>query len=112
MTPEHSPPVTPIGTRNFDADLENSSADTVSIAVSDPYSLKSKLRDPNDIAELRKRGNSTMQKKVGKFYEAQNEKIEAMLKSLENHAKQGSDDAKDNALKVPGPDRDSSVIHL
>ncbi|ESK83725.1 cation diffusion facilitator 1 [Moniliophthora roreri MCA 2997] len=100
MTPEHSPPATPIGKRDFNTDLENLSADAVTVTVSDPYSLKSKLRDPNDIAELRKRGNSSIKKKVGKFYEEQNEKIEAMLKSLENHAKEGSDDAKDNALKV------------
>ncbi|KAK7022029.1 hypothetical protein VNI00_017062 [Paramarasmius palmivorus] len=99
MSTPPSAPATPTSP-NFSADPESSSVDAVTIATSDPYSLRAKIRDANDIAELRKRGNTRIQKKVGQFYEEQNEKIEAMLKSLESHAKEGSDDAKDNALKV------------
>ncbi|KAL0576078.1 hypothetical protein V5O48_005906 [Marasmius crinis-equi] len=81
-------------------DIERSPADDVTLNASDPYALRAKLRDPNDIAQLRKRGNSKMQKSVGKFYQKQNEQIEAMLKSLETHAQEGSDDVEENALKV------------
>ncbi|KAK0444064.1 CDF-like metal transporter [Armillaria borealis] len=37
---------------------------------------------------------------IGKFYETQNEKIDALLKSMESHAQDGKDDTRDSALKV------------
>ncbi|KAK1226860.1 hypothetical protein PQX77_010164 [Marasmius sp. AFHP31] len=99
MVPPSSPPQTPLDTlSNFD--IERSPSDDGTINASDPYALRTKLRDPQDIAQLRKRGNTKMQKSIGKFYEQQNEKIEAMLKSLETHAQEGSDDVEGNALKV------------
>ncbi|KAL0576419.1 hypothetical protein V5O48_005555 [Marasmius crinis-equi] len=81
-------------------DVERSPADDVTLNASDPYALRAKLKDPNDIAQLRKRGNSKVQKGIGKFYKDQNRQIEAMLKSLGTHAQEGSDDVEENALKV------------
>ncbi|KAF9266063.1 CDF-like metal transporter [Marasmius fiardii PR-910] len=92
-------PQSPETSSETTSDIERSSFDNTLNAY-DPYALRTKLRDPNDIAELRKRGNSKMKNRVGKFYEQQNEKIEAMLKSLETHAQEGTDDAQENALKV------------
>lgn len=95
ISSQNSSPVTP----STGSDIERSPSDNT-LNVNDPYALRTKLRDPSDIAELRKRGNTKMKKQVGKFYEQQNEKIEAMLKSLEIHAQEGSDGAQENALKV------------
>ncbi|KAG7097590.1 hypothetical protein E1B28_004927 [Marasmius oreades] len=91
-----SSPQTP-ATLNFD--IERAPSDNT-LQSNDPYALRTMLWDPNDIAELRKRGSSKMKNRIGKFYEQQNEKIEAMLKSLESHAQEGTEDAQGNALKV------------
>ncbi len=48
--------------------------------VDDPFRLRAALRDPDDVATLRRRWNPRKQRRIGKFYETQNEKIDAMLK--------------------------------
>ncbi|KAK0470304.1 CDF manganese transporter [Desarmillaria tabescens] len=72
--------------------------------VDDPFRLRAALRDPDDVAALRRRWNPRKQRHIGKFYETQNEKIDAMLKACfrasELHARDGEDDTRENALKV------------
>ncbi|KAK0193343.1 CDF manganese transporter [Armillaria mellea] len=80
-------------------DLE-SSLPKVDTPVDDPYGLRAALRDPDEVAALCKRWNLRKQRHIGKFYETQNEKIDALLKSMESHAQDGEDDTRDSALKV------------
>ncbi|KAK0444066.1 CDF-like metal transporter [Armillaria borealis] len=68
--------------------------------VDDPFRLRAALRDPDDVAALRRRWNPRKQRHIGKFYETQNEKIDAMLKTMESHAQEGEEGTKENALKV------------
>ncbi|THV03053.1 cation diffusion facilitator 1 [Dendrothele bispora CBS 962.96] len=82
-----------------DTDLEMSMP-TDHMDSSDPYSLRSRMRDPSSIAELRKRGASKKKRHVGDFYEQQNEKIELLLKSIATHAQEGADESEENSLKV------------
>ncbi|KAG7444710.1 CDF-like metal transporter [Guyanagaster necrorhizus] len=94
-----TPPLSPVRSAPRVSDVE-SSLSTANIPVDDPFGLRTALRDPDDVAALRKRWNSRKQRHIGKFYETQNEKIDALLKSLENHAQEGRDDTRDSALKA------------
>ncbi|KAK0505485.1 hypothetical protein EDD18DRAFT_1054282, partial [Armillaria luteobubalina] len=58
-------------------DIESSLSDK---PVDDPFRLRSALRDPDDVAALCRCWNPQKQRHIGKFYETQNEKIDAMLK--------------------------------
>ncbi|PBK67829.1 CDF-like metal transporter [Armillaria solidipes] len=79
------------------SDVESSLSDK---PVDDPFRLRAALRDPDDVAALRRRWNPRKQRHIGKFYETQNEKIDAMLKTMESHAQEGEEGTKENALKV------------
>ncbi|KAF5369345.1 hypothetical protein D9758_002501 [Tetrapyrgos nigripes] len=99
QAPSSSPasPVTPSYSPTVDLEM---SIPTITSDVDDPYSLRSKIQDANQIAELRKRGSNKNKRHVGKFYEQQNEKIELLLKSIESHAQEGQDETQENSLKV------------
>ncbi|KAK0204377.1 CDF manganese transporter [Desarmillaria ectypa] len=92
-----TPPLSPARSVPKVYDVESSPSDT---QVDDPFRLRAALRDPDDVAALRRRWNPRKQRHIGKFYETQNEKIDALLKTMESHAQDGEDGARENALKV------------
>ncbi|KAK0472073.1 CDF manganese transporter [Armillaria novae-zelandiae] len=91
------PPLSPPRSAPKVTDVESSLSDK---PVDDPFRLRAALRDPDDVAALRRRWNPRKQRHIGKFYETQNEKIDAMLKTMESHAQEGEEDTKESALKV------------
>ncbi|KAK0494063.1 CDF-like metal transporter [Armillaria luteobubalina] len=92
-----TPPLSTSSSAPKITDVESSLSDK---PVDDPFRLRAALRDPDDVAALRRRWNPRKQRHIGKFYETQNEKIDAMLKTMESHAQEGEDDTKESALKV------------
>ncbi|SJK99496.1 related to mitochondrial Fe2+ transporter MMT1 and related transporters (cation diffusion facilitator superfamily) [Armillaria ostoyae] len=92
-----TPPLSPSRSAPKVSDVESSLSDK---PVDDPFRLRAALRDPDDVAALRRRWNPRKQRHIGKFYETQNEKIDAMLKTMESHAQEGEEGTKENALKV------------
>ncbi|KAK0214105.1 CDF manganese transporter [Armillaria fumosa] len=92
-----TPPLSPSRSAPKITDVESSLSDK---PVDDPFRLRAALRDPDDVAALRRRWNPRKQRHIGKFYETQNEKIDAMLKTMESHAQEGEDNTKESALKV------------
>ncbi|KIK54969.1 hypothetical protein GYMLUDRAFT_231377 [Collybiopsis luxurians FD-317 M1] len=95
-----APPSSPVSnSHSVDTDIERSSS-TANSNDSDPYRLRSKIQDAAHIAEMRKRSGGKKQGHVSDFYEQQNEKIEQLLKSIETHAQEGSDEFDANSLKV------------
>ncbi len=72
-----TPPLSPSCSAPKVSDVESSLSDK---PVDDPFRLRAALRDPDDVAALRRRWNPRKQRHIGKFYETQNEKIDAMLK--------------------------------
>ncbi|KAK0470303.1 CDF-like metal transporter [Desarmillaria tabescens] len=98
--PPSTAPLSPARSAPDVPDLESSLSTVNTGPVDDPYGLRNAWRDPGDVAALCKRWNLRKQRHIGKFYETQNEKIDALLKSMESHAQDGKDDMRDNALKV------------
>ncbi|KAK7028157.1 hypothetical protein VNI00_014972 [Paramarasmius palmivorus] len=66
----------------------------------DPYGLRCRMKTDSELTALKDGRSRTRAQGLKKFYEGQNEMIESLLKSMNNHAQEGEDDAKDNALKV------------
>ncbi|KAK0204380.1 hypothetical protein DFS33DRAFT_1452992 [Desarmillaria ectypa] len=97
--PPLTAPLSPARSAPNVPDLENSLS-TVNTPVDDPYGLRTALRDPDDVAALCKRWSLRKQRHIGKFYETQNKKIDALLKNMESHAQDEKNDTRDNALKV------------
>ncbi|KAG7444712.1 CDF-like metal transporter [Guyanagaster necrorhizus] len=92
-----TPPVSPARSGTSVPDVESTLSEN---PVDDPFRLRAALRDPDDVAALRRRWNPRKQRHIGKFYEMQNEKIDALLKTMESHAQGGEEGMKENALKV------------
>ncbi|PBL04361.1 CDF-like metal transporter [Armillaria gallica] len=92
-----TPPLSPSRSAPKVSDVESSLSDKL---VDDPFRLRAALRDPDDVATLRRRWNPRKQRRIGKFYETQNEKIDAMLKTMESHAQEGEKGTRESALKV------------
>ncbi|KAK6540118.1 hypothetical protein TWF694_008941 [Orbilia ellipsospora] len=77
----------------------------------DPYDLSRGLKSPSEINLIKKNASNTSKKRVNphakkakgnelkNFYEAQNEKIKKLLKSIEEHRNEAKETAEDTALK-------------
>lgn len=77
--PTSATTLSPVGFAPNALDLE-SSLPKVDTLVDDPFGLRAALRDPDEVAALCERWNLRKQRHIGKFYETQNEKIDALLK--------------------------------
>jgi hypothetical protein len=64
----------------------------------DPYALQARLVPQEELRNLRQRG--LRRDKVRKFYEEQNENIERLLKSVDEHRLAADIEHEDNSLKV------------
>ncbi|KAK6352955.1 hypothetical protein TWF696_004948 [Orbilia brochopaga] len=79
---------------------------------SDPYSLSRALKSPSEINLISKNASNTSRKRIKNphakqvngaelkgFYQAQNDKIKKLLKSIEEHRNEARDTVEDTALK-------------
>ena|ERR1700736_326261 len=64
----------------------------------DPYALQARLVPQEELRNLRQRG--LRPDKVRKFYEEQNENIERLLKSVDEHRLAADIEHEENSLKV------------
>lgn len=111
----HDPVSRPVYTRNSSEnereDVENQSLPTYSDA-NDPYSLRSGLKSVDEIDTIRantsrKRSNGCAPKpkdairarKIEKFYETQNERIEKLLKPVDEHVRLAKEEQGSDALQ-------------
>lgn len=69
----------------------------------DPFLLRSKLQAEGAISALRKRGGGG--KRLGGFYDGQNQEIEALLKPLEQHVEEARLEGEANRLPASPPEK-------
>ncbi|KAF3933552.1 hypothetical protein ABW19_dt0201884 [Dactylella cylindrospora] len=98
------------------ADADEATLTRHQTASNDPYSLSRALKSPSEISLIKKQVNANAKANIGRkrkhphakkadgkklkeFYEAQNEKIEKLLKSVEDHRNEAKDTAVDTALR-------------
>ncbi|KAF3928456.1 hypothetical protein ABW20_dc0103580 [Dactylellina cionopaga] len=98
--------------RHFTASVADESTLTrLETDSNDPFYLSRGLKSPSEINLIKKNASNTSKKRknphaklvsgneLKEFYEAQNEKIKKLLKSIEEHRNEARDTAEDTALK-------------